>query len=497
MTDRKQKLSGGGPSTRSGSLKSAMHAEGTPSDGISRRQFMQLTAATGVTLCSSGCWSLRLDESRAVVKVPLQVAPVAVDLAGTLVNTFGYNRTVPGPEIRIKEGQTLLAPVHNAISEPTLVHWHGISLINSMDGTKLVQSPIQPGSNFNYEFVVPEAGSHWYHSHFGVQADRGLYGPLIVEPHTEALAYDREYTLILDDWSDGLDMTPAPVTGRSRRRSRVQFSPLQNTVKTPIERISFGGRAYPLMLVNARPPADPAVFKVRKGERVRLRVINAAADTGFRFAIAGHRMTVTHSDGMPVESVVVDALRIGMAERYDVIIDANAPGAWQIGVLPEGKRGFGRAVLRYVDALVSATPPAEARPIELDRRLLIYDDLVGTAMPKVERGSKPDRIYNMTLHHTSIHVDGLAKDEPIMVSTGDIVRFNIRNETANWHPMHLHGHHFHLGNAGRALKDTVNIPARGGVSTWDWCADNPGKWMMHCHNLYHMKDGMMRVILYE
>ena len=462
-------------------------------NAMTRRHFMKMTTVAG--LCVASPWSLCSDaSSSSVVSVPLKVGKVVIDLAGTLVNTWGYNGVVPGPEIRIKEGQTLRALVKNTLPDPTLVHWHGISLINSMDGTQLAQLPIDPGSRFDYEFVVPESGTHWYHSHFGKQADKGLYGPLIVEPHTETLSYDREYTLILDDWSDGVDIRKvvADVGIKSARpKNYRQF--FQEKI---VEHISFGGRAYPFILVNARPPADPSEFKVRRGDRVRLRIINAAADTGFRFAVAGHRMMVTHSDGMAVKPVFVDSLRIGMAERYDVIIDANAPGVWQIGVLPEGKRGFGRAVLRYMDA-ATAAPPPDMQPVELNQRLLTYDDLICAVTPKVARSSKPDRIYNMTLHHTNIHVDGLAKGAPIVVSAGDLVRFNIRNETAKWHPMHLHGHHFHIGNSGRALKDTVNIPARGGESTWDWRADNPGKWMVHCHNLYHMKDGMMRSIFYE
>lgn len=461
---------------------------------MTRRNFIKLSAA-GLCMPISRPSVAQADPKKVIV--PLKVEKTVVDLAGTLVNTWGYNGVVPGPEIRVKEGGILRVPVRNTISEPTLVHWHGISLINAMDGTHLTQPLINPNESFNYEFVVPEAGSHWYHSHHGLQSDRGLYGPLIVEPHNEELSYDREYVLILDDWDDGIKAKPIEATASSGRRRRFgDYRRFLQQQDKRSERISFGGRAYPLMLVNAHAPADPAVFKVRRGDRVRLRIINAASDTGFRFAIGGHEMTVTHSDGMPVKPVVVDALRIGMAERYDVIIEANNSGAWQIAALPEGKRGFARAILRYVDASATSMPPVDFRPQELKRRLLHYDQLICRAPYKVAVESKPDRVYNMTLHHTSIRVDGLANDEPIMVTQGDHVRFNIRNESNNWHPMHLHGHHFHLGNTGRALKDTVNVPAKGGESIWDWRANNPGRWMMHCHNLYHMKDGMMRHIFY-
>lgn len=477
----------------------------------SRRQFIKMAGA-GAMFPSA--WAMRAAATPAapgMVTVPFDVGEVVVDLAGTLVKTVGYNGTVPGPEIRIKEGETLRVPVTNNLSEPTLVHWHGISLINSMDGTKLVQDPIEAGDKFDYEFVVPEAGSHWYHSHFGKQADMGCYGALIVEPHNEDLSYDREYTLVLDDWTDGIEAgnshdtseeataaipAPAARTGGSRRFSR-DPSAWAAFEKEVADTVSFGGRSYPFLLVNAKPPADPAVFDVRKGDRVRLRIINSAADTAFRFAVDGHKLIVTHNDGMPVEPVETDTIRIGMAERYDVIIEANSPGIAQMGFLPEGKNGFGRALMRYVDAPDTTVPPVDAKPAELEKRLLTYDSLVSTFPAKVARGSVPDRVYNLTLHHTNIDVEGLEPDEPMMVSEGEIIRFNIRNESDNWHPMHMHGHHFHLANAGRPLKDTAIIAPRGGEYAWEWHADNPGKWMMHCHNLYHMKDGMMRLVYYE
>ncbi|WP_050595823.1 multicopper oxidase family protein [Rhizobium leguminosarum] len=242
---------------------------------------------------------------------------------------------------------------------------------------------------------------------------------------------------------------------------------------------------------------DPAVFDVRQGDRVRLRIINAGSDTAYRFAVSGHALTVTHSDGMPVEPVTVDTIRIGMAERYDVLIDAASPGLFQIGVLPEGKNGFGRALLRYAGVNFAAAPPVDEKPVELDRRLLDYADLRGTFPPKVRAGSNVTRTFNMTLRETDIDVEGLNRDDPIVVSTGDVVRFNIRNESANWHPIHLHGDHFHFANAGRPLKDTAIIRSKDGEMSWEWRADNPGKWMMHCHNLYHHKDGMMRNIIYE
>jgi multicopper oxidase len=462
-----------------------------------RRQFL---LAAGAALVAPAALSLRSALAKPVVTVPLTLEATQIDLAGVIATTWGYNGKVPGPEIRLTEGETLRVPVRNLIAEPTLVHWHGISLANDMDGTHLTQRFIDPGQSFQYEFAVPEAGTHWYHAHSGVQADRGLYGPLIVEARREPLSYDREYTLVLDDWSDGVKSEEAEASDGSGARVggygsvRVSFD--EDLAEEEAHRVTFGGRAYPFILVNARAAADPAVFDVRRGERIRLRIVNAGADTGFRFAIAGHPMTVTHSDGMPVKPVVVDALRLGMGERYDVLIDASSPGHWQMGVLPEGKNGFGRAILRYLDAAASSSPAADAQPQELQGKLCTYDDLVGHLSARTPARGTPDRVYSMRLRHTSIHIDGLEDDAPIVVSEGEWVRFNMLNESDHWHPMHLHGHHFHLRTQGRPLKDTAIIPARGGTATWDWRASNPGLWMLHCHNAYHHYDGMMRDIHY-
>lgn len=465
---------------------------------ISRRKFLTMA---GVGASVPITWAIGSSGGAVGATVPIEVGKMTVDLAGTLVETLGYNGGLPGPEIRLKEGEVLRVPVVNKTSEQTLIHWHGISMENAMDGTPLTQDPIEPGGRFNYEFIVPEAGSHWYHSHIGVQADYGMYGALIVEPRHEDLSYDREYTLVLDDWGHGVKAKPVQASGAGSVGARVggygRYARQSQDWKEPEALINFGGRAYPFLLVNGRPAEDPAVFDVRRGDRVRLRVINAAADTAFRFAVADHRLTVTHSDGMPVEHVTVDTVRIGMAERYDVIFQANGSGLSQIGLLPEGKAGLGRAVLRYVDSAGTVAPPPDLRPAEFEKRMLSYDDLIGTFPAKVARNSAPDKVFNMTLHHTDIRIDGLGKDDPIVVAKGDIVRFNIRNESGNWHPMHLHGHHFHLANAGRALKDTAVVRSKDGELSLEWHADNPGKWMFHCHNLYHNKDGMMRGIYYE
>lgn len=457
-----------------------------------RRQFLRLAGA-GAGLIALGACSGRA-AGAPVRAFELGAAPMEVDLAGRIARTWGYNGGLPGPELRVREGEILRVALRNDLTDPTTIHWHGISLENAMDGVPHVtQPPVEPGAAFAYEFRVPEPGSFMYHAHVGHQLDQGLHGPLIVEPRQETLAYDREYVVMLDDWRDGLDGLDGPADPAGGAHAGHG-----GEAEEPAERISFGGRAYPLMLVNGRPPADPATFETRRGERVRLRVMNIGADTGFRFAVGGHRLTVTHADGMAVEPVTVDVLRLGMGERYDVLLDATNPGAWPIVAVAHGKRGTAHAVLRYADATGSPPPPAAVLPAELDGRLLGYEDLTCTVAPEVPSVGTPDRRVAVTLVGTDMRVDGLGDADPLPVAAGEWVRYTVRNDSANWHPMHLHGHHFQVVLPGRRgpVKDTVAVPARGGEVTIDWRADNPGRWLFHCHNHYHMEDGMVRHIEY-
>jgi FtsP/CotA-like multicopper oxidase with cupredoxin domain len=245
------------------------------------------------------------------------------------------------------EGDILRVNLLNRLPADTTVHWHGLPVSNAMDGVPhLTQLPVRSGEDFTYEFVVPTAGTYVYHSHVGLQLDRGLYGPLIVESKREDLDYDREYTLMLDDWLDGISGTPEDALRELQNSGGMMGGGM----------MGGGGQKglgpsgvmdYPLYLINGRAPDDPETLEVRRGQKVRLRLINPAGETVFRFAVAGHKLTVTHSDGQPVEPVDVDALKIGPGERYDVLLEAHNPGVWQVAALPEGKAGLARALLHY------------------------------------------------------------------------------------------------------------------------------------------------------
>ena len=237
----------------------------------------------------------------------------------------------------------------------------------------------------------------------------------------------------------------------------------------------------------------------RPGQRVRLRLINAGSDTAYRVVVAGHKLTVTHADGFPVTPVEVDSVVLGMGERYDVVVTAGS-GAFPIVAVPEGKNDpAAEAVLRTSDA--AAAPGVGLRPSELAGRTLAYRDLTATDAARLP-SRQANRVQTITLTaNASGYVHGIGGrsfpgSAPIVVRQGERLRLRVVNDTMMFHPIHLHGHTFQLVGAGSARKDTVNVLPMSSVSL-DIQADNPGQWMLHCHNTYHLETGMATVLSYR
>ncbi|MFH8976223.1 multicopper oxidase family protein [Streptomyces sp. NPDC017890] len=475
----------------------------------------------------------------------LRAALTPVELgAGRTFRSWTYEGLLPGREVRVTAGDTLALTLANQLPEATTVHWHGIALRNDMDGVPgVTQSPVEPGETFDYRFTAPHPGTYWFHPHMGVQNDRGMYAPLIVDDPREPLRYDHEWIVMLDDWIDGVDgSTPDDVLSQLRKGkppvghgSRPEGpmgagggaladaaserrgdgkgpgrEPSPYRRKGPRRLMSgatsmlLGGHAgdvaYPYYLINGRTADDPTQFRAKPGDRIRLRIINAGGESAFRVALGGHRMTVTHSDGFPVQPYRTDALVIGMAERYDVLITAQS-GVFPLVALAEGKRGRAMAVLRTG---AGAIPKPSAYPVELDREVLASarrlrpDESV--AMPR--RGY--DRLLRLKLTGGMEEYDWGIDHKPYDPDTlqgigrGERVRLVITNATHMWHPVHLHGHTFSLAglDSNGARKDTsIVLPHDELVADFD--AENPGLWMLHCHNIYHSESGMMTTLAYH
>jgi FtsP/CotA-like multicopper oxidase with cupredoxin domain len=410
--------------------------------------------------------------------------------------TWLYNGQFPGPEIRVREGERLRVVLENRLPEDTTVHWHGIPVPNAMDGVPgITQAPVRPGAGFIYEYAAEPSGSYMYHSHVGLQIDRGLLGPLVIEERTAHVPYDREYTLVLDDFLRG---EPVPMEGGGMMGDGMMGGMMRGRRGGMMQGMR-GVPDYAAFLVNGRPPSDPAVFEVSRGERVRLRLVNPSGATLFRVALAGHPMTVTHADARPIRPVEVDALLIGPGERYDVVVGANNPGVWTLAAASvNAGAGAARAVVRYRGASVSSPGGGEVPEGIRGGRLLRLDDLASVETTGEASGAA-DRIFDFTLSGGMMSnawtIDGQAYPdaEPIEIRQGERIRVNMVNHSMAIHPMHLHGHFFRVGNA---IKDTVLVPPHMGRVSFEFTADNPGAWFFHCHNLYHMEAGMVRVFRY-
>lgn len=398
----------------------------------------------------------------------------------------GYNEQTPGPEIRAREGELVRVTLENRLPAPTTIHWHGLPVENRMDGVPgPATPPTPPGGAFVYEFVARPAGTYFYHSHAGLQLDQGLFGPLIIEPAGSEEGYDREFTLLADDW---LGREPEAALAELRQAGGGMMMGGAG---------GDGGPTYSRYLLH---PAGP--LEVRLGDRVRLRLINAASATTFRFAVGGHRFWVTHVDGRPVVPVLVDAVLLGVGERYDLRIEATAAGVWPVALaVADTGRVAATTELRYRGSPGEATGAPEGLR---SGRLLRYADLA-SAEPSEGLAARPDRVLNLTLSGSmgrylwAINGELFPNARPLEVRRGERVRMRFTNMSPMRHPMHLHGHFFRLaatagGSVAPPSKDTVIVPGPMGSLEWEFTADNPGDWMLHCHQIYHMEAGMARMV---
>jgi len=454
---------------------------------MKRRRFMQLAAGTAAA-------ALLPSTSAAQAARRLRIAPASRPLVGEgnpATSVWAYEGTVPGPELRFRQGDRLRVEVENALEVETTVHWHGIRLPNAMDGVPhLTQPPIAAnGGRFLYEFDLPDAGTYWYHPHLGSpeQVGRGLYGPLIVEER-EPPAVDRDVVWVLSDWR--LDRE-ARITG--------DFMSFMDA--------SHAGRIGNTVTVNG---AVRESFGVRAGERIRLRLINASNARIYGLRFEGHAPWVIAFDGQPVEPHRPQDGRVvlGPAQRADLVIDCNgAPGSRHRVV----DDFYPRNAYRLLDLAYSDDAPAGAgqRPVpRLAPNPFARPDLARAERHRIVfAGGMMGAVPNQREHRGMFWtVNGKPvaetdhRHEPLLtLARGRSYVFELVNDTAWHHPIHLHGHVFQVlsRNGGKVEHgesgDTVLIDPRSSAEI-AFVADNPGNWMLHCHILEHLASGMMAVV---
>ncbi|WP_017975734.1 multicopper oxidase family protein [Actinopolyspora halophila] len=481
-----------------------------------------------------------------MVQAALTAEPTEADLGGRVVRTWAYNGQVPGPAVRCSAGDRLEVEVTNRLPERTTVYWHGLRLRNDMDGVpNLMQEPIPVGDRMRYTFTAPDPGTYWLHPHVGLQRERGLHAPLIVDDPREPGDYDVEFVVVLDDWLDDVADSPEEVLSTLQRgrmtpkyRTPVRAGRIPNASEAwqyeippgitdpppgmtapSVASLMAASVQFPFYLLNGRLPTAPETFRAKPGQRARIRVINAGGTSVFRLALGGHRLTVTHTDGFPVEPVTVDTLHIASGERYDLLVDLN-DGAFPLSAVAEG---HGAQALGVVRTASGPTPASDATPTELAGRLLKLSDLHAT--PEVQPDdSQPEVTHPLQLigsmrgfhwrinGETYNHHKPFADVTPMAIREGQRMRMTMVIPTPMYHPMHLHGHTGTVRATGAirsrrhpdatlspipngTRKDTL-VVAPGQRVSMDFTADNPGQWLVHCHMAYHLAIGMAVIMSY-
>ena len=418
-------------------------------------------------------------------------------------DVWAYNGTSPGPTLRLRQGEPVRIVVENELDQSTTIHWHGVRLPNAMDGVPgLTQPAIRPGERFAYEFTPPDAGTFWYHSHANSleQLGRGLAGALIVE-EPSPIAVDRELVWLLSDWR----LTPEGEIAAS----------FGNGMEA-----AMSGHIGNVVTLNGRVDGDQPVWA---GERLRLRLVNGALARIMALRIEGHRPTIVAIDGQPCEphEPQEGRLLLGPAMRIDVVLDMVGEPRRSYPVVDDFYDGLSYTLTQLV---YDAGAPVRAHPLDaplvLPRNPLPEPDVAhaerheitlqggmmgggmmmglggmnGMATPGMGGGAA------WAINGMSMTGDGQADMPPFLTfKRGRSVLLTMRNETAWWHPMHLHGHSFRvLSRNGapvpyRQWEDTVLLAPRDVVEC-AFVADNPGDWMLHCHVMNHQVAGLMTVL---
>jgi FtsP/CotA-like multicopper oxidase with cupredoxin domain len=396
------------------------------------------------------------------ITVPLEARETEWQFApGRSIRGYGFNGHVPGPLIEAELGDELVVELTNRLAEPTTIHWHGLRVPAEMDGTEMVQRPVEPGESYEYRFVPPDAATFWYHSHVNEteQLERGLYGALVVRGPDEPTV-DREQVLVLDDLKLDPDGDVAPFGDEHEHHA---------------------GREGDVRLVNGRQEPE---LEIAAGQVERWRIVNAANTRFVRLSIGGRPFSIVGTDGglIPEPHEATEVL-VTPGDRFDLAVGPFAEGdVLEVAALPYD-RGKGESQLeRFATVRVGAAAPSRA---DIPQALRSVEPLVAD-------GAEPNRTIDLkALMHGGHH----QRDEAVRV--GELQVWDLVNETGQDHPFHLHGFFFQVieedGKPPPILswEDTVNVPRKSRVRI-AWLPDNrPGEWMYHCHILEHHAMGMM------
>jgi FtsP/CotA-like multicopper oxidase with cupredoxin domain len=436
----------------------------------------------------------------------LQIAPTLVELAPQVtISTIAYNNKVPGPLLRMKEGQRVAIEVANDTDVPEYVHWHGLLIPSNTDGAEEEGTPpVPPHGRQRYEFTANPAGTRWYHAHTEAMMDlhrgsyTGQFGFLLIDPASDPGHYDQEIFLALHEWEPYLtamdtDRTPPDPD-----------DPMPEKPATPDQRPNGLEVGAPLYSINDKMLGAGEPLRVKPGQRILMHFLNASASQIHTIGLFGHHFQIIALDGNPVPTPQsVNSIQIAPGERVDAIVEMNFPGVWILGELRDAARKSGMGII------VEYANQPQPRPQWLAPPNQRWDyTIFGNANPA--QRPTPDRTIDMLfekipggphgINHWLVNGKEYPHEREFVLTQGKRYRLVFRNRTDDSHPVHIHRHLFELveingkPTAG-IMKDTVVVPAFGRASV-DLLADQPGLTLFHCHIQQHMDFGFKALFRY-
>jgi len=427
----------------------------------------------------------------------LRIEPCTLEIGkGVSIKTIAYNGQVPGPLLRLREGVPVTIDVTNATANADLVHWHGLAIDSLNDGAMEEGSPmIAAGATQRYTFTPKPAGTRWYHSHAGAfdnltaSTYSGQFGFLLIDGKDQPAHYDQEINLAVHHWEPSF----VPMVETMRAES-------SNMPLTPGSDVG-----YKYATINGHMLGAGEPIRVKQGQRVLLRLLNASATENVVLALPGHQFKIVAMDGNPVPNPKsVEVLSLAVAERVDAIVEMNSPGVWVLGSTLEKARAMGLGIVVEYAGSKGAPMWKDPAPAEWD-----YSQFANAvpATPAV-----PDETFTLTFRDIgakkgtnfdiwTINNKSWPEVEPLMVQSGKRYRMILRNGSGDQHPIHLHRHTFEVVRIGDKkmsglMKDVINIMPLDTVEI-DMVANNPGDTLMHCHQQLHMDYGFMWLIKYS
>jgi FtsP/CotA-like multicopper oxidase with cupredoxin domain len=453
---------------------------------MNRREFVKLSTAASVCVSLLDTLDSGLAFGAEGSNFKLRIAPVSLEIGpGKTIGTVGYNGSVPGPILRFKEGKPVTVDVYNDTDMPEVVHWHGQAVAPKVDGSVEEGTlPVPPHGHRQYRFSPSPAGTRWYHTHTMAHADltragfSGQFGFAIIEPARHEGAYDQEICIAAHQWEPALGTMGPPDNGWE-----IMYSSA-----------TFNGK----MLGSGDP------LRVREGQRVLFRLLNASATDEIRLALPGHQFRVIAMDGNPVpRPQTVDVLYLDIGERVDALVEMKNPGVWVFGAVSDEFRKMGMGVvLEYADK--SGEPQWQA-PANPGRGPWDYAQFSND-----QPAPEPDHTFEMLIrkipgnkkdfNHWTINGKSWPDIEKLRVEKGKRYRILFNNDSGDIHPLHLHRHIFEITQVGDKRmsglrKDVISVNRRSKAAV-DFVADNPGSTLFHCHMQLHMDFGFMQLFEY-